>query len=95
MKPLQAEQVQSTCQVLLAFLDSDGANVPGNMLEGVVSGKSLLRGILSGNLVVCQTGEPNLPPGVEPPEGDEDPDAKKKTPRKKAPRKKTPRKKAA
>lgn len=54
LKPINQEQVQGASQVILAYLD-DGANTtPNNLLEGIVSGKSLLRGIISGNLVVCQ-----------------------------------------
>jgi hypothetical protein len=77
MTPLPAEQVQQASQVLLAFLDSDGASVPGNMIEGVVSGKSLLRGILSGALVVCQTA-PAAPPAPAAPKLDPDLEAKPK-----------------
>ena len=50
MQQIPTEQIQQSVQVLLSFLDSDGASVPGNMLEGIVSGKSILRGLLSGNL---------------------------------------------
>lgn len=63
MRAVPAEQIQQTVQVLLAFLDSDGANVPGSMVEGVVSGKSLLRGLLNGQLVVAQ---PDAPKAAEP-----------------------------
>lgn len=85
MQPIPTEQIQSTVQVLLAFLDSDGANVPGNMLEGVVSGKSLLRGILTGNLVVCQVPPANGPDGAPGPQPQEP--VKKKATRKKAAKK--------
>jgi hypothetical protein len=61
MKQVPAEQIQATVQVLLTFLDSDGISVPGNMLEGVVSGKSILRGLLNGGLVLAQVGVPDIP----------------------------------
>lgn len=50
MQKIPSEQIQQPVQILLTFLDSDGASVPGNLLEGVVSGKSILRGLLSGSL---------------------------------------------
>ena len=53
MKPLPIDQVQATMQVLLAFLDSDDAKVPGNMIDGVASSKQLLRGIAAQQLFVC------------------------------------------
>lgn len=71
MQPLPQEQVQKAAQILLAFLDSEGAQVPGNLLEGVVSGKSLLRGFLSGTLIVCQAGAPAAPAAPAAP-GDSD-----------------------
>lgn len=52
--PVPVEQVQKTSQLTLAFLDSPGANVPGNLIEGVVSCKSMLRSLISGTLVLCQ-----------------------------------------
>jgi len=88
MQPLPPEQIQATAQVLLAFLDSDGATVPGNLLEGVVSGKSILRGILQGTLVVCQVGVPAMPPVEVPkPEAEPEPVAKKKVAKKKTSKK--------
>ena len=81
MKPLPQENVQSAAQVLLAFLDSDGASVPGNMVEGVVSGKSLLRGLLAGQLVICQADVPAEAPPAPTPEPK--PAAKKKAASKK------------
>jgi hypothetical protein len=54
LKPINQEQVQQASQVMLAYLD-DGANTtPNNLVEGIVSGKSLLRGIINGSLIVCQ-----------------------------------------
>lgn len=62
MKPLPADQILQTAQILLAYLDSPTNSTPNNMLEGVVSGKSLMRGLISGALVVCQTNAPAAPP---------------------------------
>lgn len=68
MTPINQEQVNQTAQMLLVYLEDPKNVTPNNMLEGIVSGKSLLRGILSGSLVVCQnedmqqTNKPNLPP---------------------------------
>jgi len=53
LQPLDQEQVQSTAQVLLSYLEDGSNRTPNNMLEGIVSGKSLLRGILSGQLLIC------------------------------------------
>lgn len=58
--PVKEEAIQGTAQILLTFLDSPGANVPGNLIEGVVSGKSMLRGLLSGSLVLCQPEQPKV-----------------------------------
>lgn len=66
MRAVPAEQIQQTVQVLLAFLDSDGAQVPGSMIEGVVSGKSLLRGLLNGQLIVAQPDVPKEVPAAAP-----------------------------
>ena len=78
MTPLNPEQVQNTAQHLLALLDRDDVSIPGSLAEGVVSGKSLLRGILAGGLVVCQVDSPDAPPADKPPA------TPKKAPRKKA-----------
>ena len=58
MKPLPTEQVHTACQVMLTVLSDEGISTPNNMLEGVVSGKSLLRGILTGQLAVCSSNQP-------------------------------------
>lgn len=58
MNPLPTEQVHSTLQVLLAVLSDEGVRIPGNMLEGVVSGKTLIRSIIGGQLVICQPTPP-------------------------------------
>jgi hypothetical protein len=57
MKPINQEQVVQTSQVVLAVLSDEDSSTPNKYLEGVVSGKSLLRGIISGQLVVCQAEE--------------------------------------
>lgn len=97
MKLIPQEQVQQTAQILLAFLDSDGASVPGSMLEGVLSGKSMLRGILGGQLGVVQLDMKTEPPADDPPADDPPPatktPAKKKVAKKKASKKRV--KKAA
>lgn len=68
LQPLPAENVQPTAQNLLAFLDREDVNVPGNMLEAIVSGKSLLRALLNGQLVICRNAPDaeGAPPGAEP-----------------------------
>ena len=65
MKPIDVEQIQGPVQVLLTVLSDENTSTPNNLIEGVVSGKSLLRAILSGNLVVCQSGAPAKAPPVE------------------------------
>ena len=70
MVPLPKEQVNQTCQTLLAFLSDDSVSVPAPMIEGIVSGKSLLRGILSGQLAICQVGAPVQPGQDDGDEGD-------------------------
>lgn len=58
MKALPAEQIQTTVQVLITYLDDKNNSTPNDMLEHIVSGKNLLRLILNGQLVVCQPGAP-------------------------------------
>lgn len=82
LTPLNQEQVQQTSQILLAFLSDQSVSVPGNLLEGVVSGKSLLRGIVSGQLVLCQNQAGA--PGGDPKDKDVKKDGAKKTATKKA-----------
>lgn len=93
MQPIPAEQVQNTAQILLTYLDDENNSTPNHMLEGIVSGKSLLRGILAGHLVICQVDQPQqgpgqLPPGVGPgpddDDGDAEPPARNKVAKKKA-----------
>lgn len=81
MKPVNPEQVQQTAQIMLAFLSEETTSIPGNMAEGIVSGKSLLRGIVGQQLFVCQPEqkapkkEPDLLEPKEPVEGDDAPPA--------------------
>jgi len=74
LQPINQEQVQKTTQILLAFLSDDNVSIPGSMLEGIFSAKSLLNGILSGNLLICQKTadkDPAGPPPTPPAEVDE------------------------
>lgn len=57
LQPINQEQVQQTAQIVLTYLDDPENRTPNNMLEGIVSGKSLLRGILAGQLFVCAKTE--------------------------------------
>ena len=65
MVPLDKESVVQTAQVILAYLSNPANSTPNDMLEGIVSGKSLMRGLVTGSLVVFgvegkadgQTGE--------------------------------------
>ncbi len=84
--PLPPDQVAPTFQNALAFLDREETVVPGNMVEGIMSLKSMCRALLSGQLILCQAPQspvvaggpdPDNPPGKKPA-------ARKKTPRKKA-----------
>ena len=56
--PIHSEHIQRTAQILLGILDSEAVSIPGNLSEGLSSGKSLLRGILQGNVVVCERKSP-------------------------------------
>lgn len=71
MKALPTEQVHTAVQIMLTTLSHTDARIPGDMVEGVVSGKSLLRGILNGSLVVCtpdapQAKKPAAPKSITP-----------------------------
>lgn len=79
LQAIQQEQVQQTAQAMLAFFDREDVSIPGSMLESIVSGKSLLRALVQGQLVIAQEAQPQ--PKAEPPA--ETPDAKKKRPAKK------------
>jgi hypothetical protein len=65
MKPIDMQQIQGPVQVLLTVLSDENGSTPNHLLEGVVSGKSLLRAILQGNVVVCQA-ENAAPPAPTP-----------------------------
>ena len=77
LQPINTEQVQQTAQTLLAFLSDENVSVPAPMLEGIVSGKSLLRGIMAGQLVICANQE-------APPAPTDAPKVSKKVSKKKA-----------
>ena len=66
MTPLDKESVVQTAQIALAYLNDKRNATPNDMLEGIVSAKSLLRGIVAGNLVVCQVDAPPGHPGPTP-----------------------------
>jgi len=80
--PVNQEQAQQTAQVVLALLSDAAIAVPGNMLEGIVSGKSLLRGVIAGQLVICQNQE--APKSELPPVSKLKDDAPKKKSKKKS-----------
>lgn len=71
LQAFQEEQVQQTAQSLLAFFDREDVSVPGNLVEQIVSGKSLLRAIVAGQLKVAQEVR-QPPPPVQPPEEPEE-----------------------
>lgn len=54
LQALEMEQVAPIAQALLQFLDREDVTVPGNMVEQFMSGKSLVRAIAGGQLVVAQ-----------------------------------------
>ena len=53
MTPIDPQQAQQTAQVLLTFLSDENVSVPANLIEGIVNGKAMLRGILSNQLFIC------------------------------------------
>ena len=57
LHPVNMEQVQPTLVSLLKFLDTETIAVPGNMVEAVVGGKSLLRALISEQLVLAQVAQ--------------------------------------
>jgi len=57
-QPINEEQVQQTADLLLSFLSDASVSVPAPLVDGIVSGKSLLRGLVSGQLVVCTAVQP-------------------------------------
>jgi hypothetical protein len=60
MQPLpNNEQALQSVQVLLTVLSDEGISTPNNLLEAVVSGKSILRALLQGQVVLCTPGAPD------------------------------------
>lgn len=53
----QQEQIKNVAGGLVTFLSDESVIVPGNMVEGIVSGKSLLRALAEGKLVLCEAKE--------------------------------------
>lgn len=73
LQELKNDAVQATVQSMLAFFDREDVNVPGNMVESIVSGKSMLRALLNGQLVLAQRAqEPPSPPATEDDGGDDE-----------------------
>jgi hypothetical protein len=70
MKQIDANQYIPGVRALLEIMSSPSVNIPGQMLEGALSGKSILRGIASGQLVLCEESPPE-PDG----DGDDSPPA--------------------
>jgi len=65
-QPINQEHVQKTAQVVLSYLDDENNSTPNHMVEGIASGKSLFRAILSGDLVICQNIQtPEVPDEVK------------------------------
>jgi hypothetical protein len=52
-QPIDEEPVKQAAQLLLSFLSDASVSVPAPLVDGIVSGKTLLRGIINGQLVVC------------------------------------------
>jgi len=67
LKPLDLEQIQGACQIVLSYLSDPANSTPNNLVEGIASGKSLMRGVLSGELVICQTVDDSAPRRTKPP----------------------------
>ncbi len=59
LKPVQPEeQVQKACQLGLTVLSSPETHIPGNLLDAIQSFKSLLGGVIQGNLFICEREMP-------------------------------------
>jgi hypothetical protein len=54
LQELNGEAIIPTAQALLSYLDREDIHVPGNLVEAIVSGKSLLRALAQGQLVLAQ-----------------------------------------
>ena len=79
LQALPSEQVAPTAQALLSFLDREEVSIPGNLLEAIVSGKSLLRALANGQLVLAQNVADQPPQAeMEKPQEPEKPAAGKK-----------------
>lgn len=64
MKPVNnQEQVLQACQFGLNHFSDESTQISAASAEGIVSFKSLIRGILQGTLVVCA---PDAPPAAKP-----------------------------
>ena len=81
MKPISNhDQALQSVQCLLTVLSDETRSTPNNLLEGVVSGKSILRGLIQGGLMLCSTRPepekkelltpPPPPPPPPPPAGE-------------------------
>ena len=62
MQLINQEQVVQTAQIVLAVLSDETGSTPNRYLDGVVSGKSLLRAIIKGELVICMPEAPSKEP---------------------------------
>lgn len=71
MTPLPQTQVQQAVQILLSALSDERCVTPNNLLDGVASAKSILRGIISGQFVVCVVKPAPQPAPVEAPKTEE------------------------
>jgi len=59
MQPIpNHDQALQAVQVLLTVLSDEGSSTPNHLLEAVVSGKSILRGLIQGQLMLCAPGQP-------------------------------------
>lgn len=70
MTPI-GNHVQETARIVLDYLSSPDRDTPNNLVEGIASGKSLLRAIISGDLVVCDPSKRTKPPAQAAPDAAE------------------------
>jgi len=77
LKPLNPESYQAVAQAMLAYFDREDVNIPGNMVESIVSGKSLMRALLGGQLVLAQN-QPASQAEVPPAPQEEEPEVEQK-----------------
>jgi|VirMetMinimDraft_7_1064189.scaffolds.fasta_scaffold08709_5 hypothetical protein len=67
LKQLPKEQVQTVCQDTLECLSSADISIPASVVESIVSMKTILRALLSEQLVLAQEeGAPAVPEPAEP-----------------------------